>query len=173
VPLLVDKRQLLARLAPLLSEKGLARVNPDAPDFVAHAASLALAGLPHYEEIWAGDMGSLVSVIAVASGERIAGVDLVRRKDLLAERLTGLEDRVRAPALALQLVLYERPVPPQERDFVLREARKGGLLPLGRSRVATWVFALDEIALHATRFPGWPDGVGAAELRKLLVSPTA
>jgi hypothetical protein len=173
VPLLVDKRQLLERLGPLLSANGLSRVSPDATEFVAHAASLALAGLPHYEEIWAGDMGSLVSVIAVASGERIAGVDLVRRKDLLAERLAGIEDRVRIPAQALQLVLYERAIPQQERDYVLREARKGGLLPMGRARVATWMFALDEIALHATRFPGWPESIGAGELRKLLVSPTA
>jgi hypothetical protein len=173
MPPLVDKRQLLARLEPLLTGKGLARVFPDATDFVAHAASLALAGLPHYEQIWAGDMGSLVSVIAVASGERIAGVDLVRRKDLLAERLAGLEDRVRVPAQALQLVVYERPVAQQEREYVLREARKGGLLPLGRSRVSTWIFALAEIALHVTRFPGWPEAIGAAEMRKLLVSPTA
>jgi hypothetical protein len=35
------------------------------------------------------------------------------------------------------------------------------------------MFALDEIALHATRFPGWPDSIGAGELRKLLASPTA
>jgi hypothetical protein len=173
VPPFVDKRQLLERLDPLLTANGLLRVNPDATEFVAHAASLALAGLPHYEEIWAGDMGNLVSVVAVASGERIAGIDLVRRKDLLAERLAGIEERVRIPAQALQLVLYERAIPQQERDYVLREARKGGLLPLGRARVATWMFALDEIALHATRFPGWPEAIGASELRKLLVSPTA
>jgi hypothetical protein len=92
---------------------------------------------------------------------------------LLAERLAGIEERVRVPAQALQLVLYERALPQQERDHVLREGRKGGLLPVGRARVATWMFALDEIALHATRFPGWPDAVGAGELRKLLVSPTA
>src|SRR3954468_10234709 len=99
-----DKRELLRRLEELLTAKGLTRVHPDTSDPVAHAAGLALAGLPHYEQIWAGDLGTAVAVVAVASGERLAGDELVRRKDLLAERLTGLRERVNAPAQALQLV---------------------------------------------------------------------
>jgi len=170
---MVEKRDLLARLGELLTAKGLSRVHPDTSDPVAHAVGLALAGLPHYEEMWAGDLGSAIAVIAVASGERIAGNDLVRRKDLLAERLASLRERVNAPAQALQLVLYERPVPPEEREFVLREAKKGGLLPLGKAKVATFLFALAEPALHASRFSGWPEDLGPQELRKLLVSPAA
>src|SRR4051812_19301918 len=98
---MVEKRDLLARLGELLTAKGLSRVHPDTSEPVAHAAGLALAGLPHYEQIWAGDMGTAVAVIAVASGERLTGNELVRRKDLLAERLAGLSERVNAPAQAL------------------------------------------------------------------------
>jgi hypothetical protein len=170
---MVDKRELLARLGELLTVKGLARVHPDTSDPVAHAVGLALAGLPYYDQVWAGDLGSAIALIAVASGDRIGGDELVRRKDLLAERLAGLRERVNAPAQALQLVLYERAVPPEEREFVLREARKGSLFPLGRSKVATFLFALAEPALHSSRFPGWPEDLGAQELRKLLVSPAA
>ena len=170
---MVDKRELLARLGELLTAKGLSRVHPDTSDPVAHAVGLALAGLPYYDQIWAGDVGASIALIVVASGERIAGSELVHRKDLLAERLTGLSERVNAPAQALQIVLYERAVPPEEREFVLREARKGSLLPLGRSKVATFLFALSEPALHSSRFPGWPDDLGPQELRKLLLSPAA
>jgi hypothetical protein len=170
---MLDKRDLLARLGELLTAKGLSRVHPDTSDPVAHAVGLALAGLPYYDQIWAGDVGATIALIAVASGERVAGNELVRRKDLLAERLAGLRERVNAPAQALQLVLYERAVPPEEREFVLREAKKGGVFPLGRSRVATFLFALAEPALHSSRFPGWPEDLGPQELRKLLVSPAA
>jgi len=165
---MLDKRELLHRLGELLTAKGLSRIHPDTSDPVAHAAGLALAGLPYYDQMWAG-----IAVIAVASGERLAGHELVRRTDLLAERLTGLRERVNAPAKALQLVLYERAVPPEEREFVLREAKKGSLFPLGRSKVATFVFALAEPALHSSRFPGWPEDLGPQELRKLLLSPAA
>jgi hypothetical protein len=168
----LDKRELLERLGALLTAKGLSRVHPDTSDPVAHAAGLALAGLPHYDQLWRR-LGTAVAVVAVASGERLAGHEFVRRKDLLAERLAGLRTRVSAPAQALQLVLYERAVPPEERDFVLREAKKGGFLPIGRSKVATFLFALAEPALHSSRFPGWPDDLGPTELRKLLVSPEA
>ena len=47
----LDKAQLLARLDVLLTAAGLSRVYPEAPDPAAHAASLALAGLPHYEDL--------------------------------------------------------------------------------------------------------------------------
>ena len=115
----------------------------------------------------------MIALIAVASGARLTGVELVRRAELLAERVGALKDRVNGPVQALQLVVYERPVPAQEREFVLEEARKAGLFPLARSRVASWVFSLADLTLHANRFPGWPAELGAAELRKLLVSPAA
>jgi len=157
----------------LLTAAGLSRVYPEAPDPAAHAASLALAGLPHYEDLWAGDLGEVIALIAVASGARLTGADLVKRAEMLAERVAAMKDRANGPVQALQLVVYERPVPAQEREFVLEQARKAGLLPMGRARVATWVFALAELALHASRFPGWPAPLGSTELRKLLMSPAA
>src|SRR5437660_3911659 len=173
MPPVVSKAQLLERLAPLLTGHGMARVYPDAPDSTAHAASLALAGLPHYDDLWAGDLGKVIALIAVASGARLTGVELVRRAELLAERVGALKDRVNGPVQALQLVVYERPLPAQEREFILEEARKAGLFPLARSRVATWLFSLSDLTLHVNRFPGWPAELGPAELRKLLVSPAA
>jgi hypothetical protein len=173
MPPLLDKAQLLARLAPLLTAAGMSRVYPETPDPAAHAASLALAGMPHYEELWAGDLGEVVALIAVASGARLTGAELVRRAELLAQRVGAMKERVNGPVQALQLVVYERPVPAQEREFVLEQARKAGRFPLARSRVATWVFALAELALHASRFPGWPAQLGSTELRKLLMSPSA
>src|SRR6266436_8553442 len=88
-----------------------------------------------------GDLGEVVALIAVASGARLTGNDLVRRAEMLAERVAAMKDRVNGPVQALQLVVYERAVPIQERDFVLEQARKAGLFPLARARVATWVFA--------------------------------
>lgn len=173
MPPFLDKAQFLARLDPMLSAAGLSRVYPEAPERAAQAASLALAGLPHYDELWAGDMGEVVVIVAVASGARMTGAELVRRAELLAERVVAMKARVNGPVQALQLVVYERPVPPQERDFVLEQARKAGLFPMARSRVGTWVFSLNELALYANRFPGWPSQLAASELRKLLMSPAA
>jgi hypothetical protein len=173
MPAVVDKAQLLARLDPMLSAAGLSRVYPETADRAARAASLALAGLPSYEELWAGDMGEVVVVVAVASGARMTGAELVRRAELLSQRIAAMKARVNGPVQALQLVVYERPVPQQERDFVLDQARKAGLLPMTRARVGTWIFSLGELALYANRFPGWPAQLAASELRKLLMSPAA
>ena len=173
MPLLIDKAQLLARLEPLMTAAGMSRVYPETPDPTAQAASLALAGLPPYEDVWAGDMGEVVALVAVASGARVTGVELARRAELLAQRVAAMKERVKAPVEALQLVVYERAVPAQEQKYVLENARKVGFPPLRRARVATWVFALAELALHASRFPGWPSQLAATELRKLLVSPAA
>ena len=171
MPPLVDKAELLARLEPLMTGAGMARVYPETPDHTAHAASLALAGLPSYDDLWAGDMGNVIALVAVASGARLTGVELARRADLLAKRVAAMKDRVKGPVQALQLVVYERPVPAEERQYVLENARKVPVLPLQRPRVATWIFALAELALHASRFPGWPPPLAAVELRKLLFSP--
>jgi hypothetical protein len=173
MPPFLDKTQFLARLDPMLSGAGLSRVYPETPDRAARAASLALAGLPPYDEVWAGDMGDVVVVIAVASGARMTGAELVRRAELLAQRVAAMKGRVNGPVQALQLVVYERAVPAQERDYVLDEARKAGLLPMARARVGTWIFSLGELALYANRFPGWPSQLAASELRKLLMSPAA
>ena len=62
---LVDKAELLARLEPMMTAAGMARVYPETPDRTAHAASLALAGLPHYDDLWAGDMGNVIALVAV------------------------------------------------------------------------------------------------------------
>src|SRR5437870_13871204 len=113
-----DKALFLARLDPLLTAAGMSRIYPEAPEPVAHAASLALAGLPHYDDLWAGDLGKVIALIAVASGARLTGVELVRRADLLAERVGALKDRVNGPVQALQLIVYERPLPAQEREFI-------------------------------------------------------
>ena len=64
----LDKAQLLARLDVLLTAAGLSRVYPEAPDPAAHAASLALAGLPHYEDLWAGDLGEVMVANLTAAG---------------------------------------------------------------------------------------------------------
>ncbi|HWE26239.1 MAG TPA: hypothetical protein VG496_20050 [Myxococcales bacterium] len=173
MPPTVDKAELLARLEPMMNAAGMARVYPETPDRTAHTASLALAGLPHYDDLWAGDMGNVIALVAVASGARLTGFELARRADLLSKRVAAMKDRVKGPVQALQLVVYERPVPTEERQYVLENARKAPVLPLQRPRVATWVFALDELALHSTRFPGWPPQLAAAELRKLLFSPAA
>jgi hypothetical protein len=169
----LDKGQFLARMEPLLTAAGMSRVFPEAREPAAYAASLALAGLPPYEDLWAGDLGEVLALIAVASGARLTGADLVKRAELLAERVAAMKNRVNGPVQALQLVFYERPVPVREREFVLDQARKVGVFPMARARVTTWVFALGELALHANRFPGWPAELGSTELRKLLMSPAA
>jgi hypothetical protein len=68
----------------------------------------------------------------------------------------------------LQLAVYERPVPPEERDFVVEKARAASRWPLARGRVATWVVALTEPALYAGAFRGWPPELSADQLRTLL-----
>src|SRR5262249_23700819 len=148
----LDKAQLLARLDPLLTAAGLSRAYPEAPEPAAHTASLALAGLAPHEDLGAGDLGEGIALIPVASAARLTRGDVVKRAEMLAERVAAMKDRVNGPVQALQLVVYERPIPAQEREFVLEQARKAGRFPMSRARVATWVFALGELALHTSRF---------------------
>lgn len=162
------KAEFLPKLAAYLKEAGLSRVHADAIEPTARAAVAALAGLPHYEQIWVGDLRFSVQLVAVASGERVPGVEFARRAQLLRERALALSDRVKGEVQALQLAVYDRPVPPQERAFVLEKARVRSRWPLARGRVATWVVALGEPQIYPARFRGWPPELGADQLRALL-----
>ena len=170
MPPRLAKAELLARLGALLEgQHGFSRVHPDATDLFARAAVEALAGLQSYELAFAGHLRGLV-LVACISGERVTGVELSRRAEALHARARVLGERLAGPVTALQLALYDRPVPVQERDFILTQARRVPLFGIGKTRVATWLFALEEPALHARRFPGWPQELSAEELRKLLLS---
>jgi len=162
------KAEYAARLERHLAEAGLSRVHADSVDPTARAALAALAGVPHYEQIWAGDLRLSVQVVAIASGERVPGADFARRAQLLRQRAVSLSARVAGEVQVLQLVLYDRPVSAHERDLVLSTARIAAWWPLARGRVATWVAALAEPALYASKFRGWPDELSADQLRALL-----
>src|SRR5213075_2156270 len=89
----MQKTDYLPKLAAFLKAAGLARVHTDAVEKTARQTYTALAGVPHYEQLWAGDLQSSVQIVAVASGERVIGVDFARRGLLMAERAVGLHDR--------------------------------------------------------------------------------
>ncbi|HET7788046.1 MAG TPA: hypothetical protein VFL36_18895 [Myxococcales bacterium] len=158
----------LTRLGGYLAEAGLSRVHADSVEPTARAALAALAGVPHYEQIWAGDLRLSVQVIAIASGERVPGADFARRTQLLRQRAVSLSGRVAGEVQVLQLALYDRPVSVHERELVLSTARVAAWWPLARGRVATWIAALSEPALYSTRFRGWPDELSADQLRALI-----
>lgn len=162
------KAEFLPRLAAFLQRAGLARVHADAVEQTARAAVAALAGVPHYEQLWAGDLQETVQIVAVASGERFPGVEFARRVHLLQERALALSDKVGGDVQVLQLVIYDRPVPAQERDFVVANGRIAPWWPLARGQVATWVLALEEPRLYAGRFRGWPQELGPDQIRTLL-----
>jgi hypothetical protein len=158
----------LRKLEQFLATVGLARVHPESAEPTARAAVEALAGLPHYEQIWAGDLETTVQLVVVASGERLPGVEFARRAQMLRDRAVTLSTRVKGEVQVLQLALYERSVPEEEREFVLEKARVASRWPLSRGRVATWVIALAEPALYAGLFRGWPAELSADQLRRLL-----
>lgn len=162
------KAALFPKLAQYLTAQGLSRVHPDATENTARAAVAALAGLGHSEQLWSGDLHTGVQLVSVISGEKLPGVELARRAPLLAERAVALGERVKGEVQVLQLVAYDRPVPSQERSFILGKARVQPWFPLSRGQVATWIFALSEPALYATRFRGWPPELSADQLRALL-----
>lgn len=164
------KAAFLQRLTAFLEKAGLVRVHADAVEQTAQAAAAAFAGLPPYEQLWVGELESGVQIVAVASGERMTGVELARRAQLLRERAVALERRVRGRVQVLQLAVYDRPVPAQERDFVVGKARVGALWPFAPTPVSTWVAALSEPALHARRKRGWPQELAAPQLRALFSS---
>jgi hypothetical protein len=158
----MTRQDFLQKLDPHLSAAGLARVHPDTTDPSARAAGAALAGLPHAEQIWA----SAVQIVVVVFGERIPGVELARRAQLLDQRARSLSVRARGRVQVLQLALYERPVPAEERAFVLE---KGRVAPLfGRGRVGTWVVSLSERKIYASKLRGLPAELSADQLGALL-----
>jgi hypothetical protein len=156
------------KLEEFLRTAGLTRVHPEAMEPTARAAVEALAGLPHYDQVWSGDLETSVQVVVVASGERVPGVEFARRAQMLRERGASLSTRIKGEVQVLQLALYERPVAAEERDLVLEKARVAPRWPLARGRVATWVVSLSEPALHASPFRGWPEALSADQLRALL-----
>ena len=162
------KGSWLRKLEQFLIAAGLTRVHPESTESTARAAVEALAGLPHYEQIWAGDLSTTVQLLVVASGERLPGIEFARRAQLLRERAVSLSARVKGEVQVLQLALYERGVPMDEREFVLEKAKVAARWPLARGRVATWVVALSEPALYSGPFRGWPEELSADQIRKLL-----
>jgi hypothetical protein len=158
----------LRKLEQYLESAGLTRVHPESIELTARAAVEALAGLPHFEQIWAGDLHTTIQLVVVASGDRVPGVEFARRAQLLRDRSKSLSARVKGKVQVLQLALYDRAVPPEERDFVVEKARVAARWPLARGRVATWVVALAEPALYAGAFRGWPQELSADQLRALL-----
>jgi len=158
----------LRKLEQFLTQAGLTRVHPESVEPTARAAVEALAGLPHYDQIWAGDLETTVQLVVVASGERIPGVEFARRAQLLRERAVSLSARVKGEVQVLQLALYARTVSAEEREFVVEKAKVGARWPMARGRVAPWVVALAEPALHAGAFRGWPEALSADQLRTLL-----
>ena len=158
----MNRADLVTRLGTHLSQAGLARVHPDTTDPEARAALAVLAGLPSSEHVWA----SAVHIVTVVSGERLPGVELARRAQLLCQRARTLSARARGKVQVLQLAVYERPVPQPERSFVLDKAKVAPFF--GRGCVATWIYSLSEQKLYASKLRGLPEELGAEQLSALL-----
>lgn len=163
---MADKLALFARLAVLFEDRGLVRVHSDETQKAARAALESLAGLPQYEQLWVGDLHGGVQLVAVALGERLPGVELARRAKLLVGRCAAMSLRVKGPVQALQLAVYERAVPAQEKDFVVLKARVQPFF--GRGKAATWILSLGESKVYAKKLRGWPAELSAEELAKIV-----
>jgi hypothetical protein len=160
----MTRTELLTRLSSHLQEQaGLSRVHPDTSEPAARAALAGLAGLPSSEQVWA----SAVQLVVVVSGERLPGVELAKRAQLLGQRAKTLSERARGKVQVLQLAIYERPVPEPERAFVLDKARLAPLI--GRGRVATWIYSLSEPKLYSSKLRGLPPELSADPLAALLL----
>jgi hypothetical protein len=160
--------EFLHKLALFFHEAGLARVHADAVENTARAAVAALAGVPHYEQLWAGDLGESVQIVAVGSAEHVPGVEFARRAQLLRERALAMSERVGGEVQVLQLALYDRTVSSQESGFVVDNARVRPWFPLARGQVATWVVSIPDRQVYAARFRGWPADLSADQLRALI-----
>jgi hypothetical protein len=159
----MTRTELLTRLTSHLQEKaGLSRVHPDTSEPAARAALAALAGLPFSEQVWA----SAVQLVVIVFGERLPGVELAKRAQLLARRAKTLSERARGKVQVLQLAVYERPVPQPERSFVLDKARVAPFI--GRGRVATWIYSLSETKLYPSKLRGLPPELSADQLGALI-----
>jgi hypothetical protein len=164
----MTKAEYLPKLSAYLHGAGLARVHADATEQTARAAFAALAGLPHFDQLWAGDLRESVQIVAVASGERVAAVEFAHRAQELHERALAMGDKVIGNVQVLQLAFYDRPMLAEERNFVLWNARVSSWWPFARGSVATWVGVLAEPQIYATRFRGWPQELSADQLRALF-----
>jgi len=162
------KTEFLQKLRQHLLQAGMTRVHPESAEPTARLAVEALAGMPHFDEVWAGDLHLSVQIVIVASGERVAGVEFARRAQLLRDRAASLSKRVNGEVQVLQLALYERPVPPEEQKYVLERATFAPWWPLAHARVASWVVTFSAPALHDVPFRGWPAELSADQLRALL-----
>ena len=162
------KADLLPRLDAFFGAAGLSRVYPETTEPTARAVLSALAGLPHHEQLWAGDLHLAVQVVVVASAERLPGAAVARRAKVLGRRAAVLSAKVTGQVQVLQLALYDRHVPPEEKKFVLSKGRVGSFWPWSRATVATWLYALAEPALYASPLRGWPEELGEGPLRTLL-----
>jgi hypothetical protein len=159
----MTRQDLFTRLASHLQDKaGLARVHPDTTDPEARAVLAGLAGLPSSEQVWA----SAVQIVAMVSGERLTGVELARRAQLLGQRAKTLSERARGKVYVLQLAAYERPVPDEERAFILSHGRSAPLF--AKSRVATWIYSLSEGKLYSSKLRGLPADLSADALSSML-----
>src|SRR2546423_3779979 len=128
------KADFLNKLDAHLQTSGLTRVHAESSEPTARAAVEALAGLPHFDEIWAGDLRLSLQIVVVASGDRVPGVEFARRAHLLRERAASLSGRTKGEVQVLQLALYDRRVPPAERPVVVRKARVVARWPLSPRR---------------------------------------
>jgi hypothetical protein len=162
------KADFLNKLDAHLQTSGLTRVHAESSEPTARAAVEALAGLPHFDQVWAGDLRLSLQIVVVASGDRVPRVEFARRAHLLRQRAASLSGRAKGEVQVLQLALYDRQVPPEERQFVVENARVAPWWPLSRGRVATWVVALAEPALYAAQFRGWPQELSPDQFRALL-----
>jgi hypothetical protein len=166
------KAQFIAGLDELAARQQVARIHPDASEPTARAVLEALAGLPHYEALYAGEVGSYVVVLTLASGERVTGDEMARRSQLLFERAKVLAERRNAPVAVLQLAVYERPVPEAEASYVVAHGRKVPLVSR-KAQVGTWIVSLSEPAVHARNLRGWPAELSADVLRALASATPA
>jgi hypothetical protein len=160
----MTRNELFTRLAAhLLDKAALSRVHPDTTEPEARAVLAVLAGLPSSEQVWA----SAVQIVAIVSGERLTGVELARRAQLFAQRAKTLSERARGKVYVLQLAVYERAVPDEERAFILDQARSAPLF--GKSRVATWIYSLSESKLYSSKLRGLPQELSPEDLAALLL----
>jgi len=161
----MTRQDLFTKLGVHLQEQaGLSRVHPDTSDPEARAVLAVLAGLPSSEQVWA----SAVQIVALVSGERLPGVELARRAQQLGQRAKTLSERARGKVYVLQLAVYERPVPEEERAFILSQARSAPFF--GKSRVATWIYSLSEGKLYSSKLRGLPAELSPDALSSLLTA---
>src|SRR5207248_1488396 len=113
----------------------LTRVHAESTEPTARAAVEALAGLPHFDQVWAGDLRLSLQIVVVASGDRVPGVEFARRAHLLRQRAASLSGRAKGEVQVLQLALYDRQVPPEERQFVVENARVAPWWPPARQPI--------------------------------------